>query len=130
MQLAEAATLDRKSGVAEGSAVRLSAFPNSWAKLRDFYGTTDLCEDGQPPTLFDLSDPHKNLIPFNTYRINCNPFLRVFSSPGRGIEGPGVPGTNQFAVFDHALGQRASPMGAFVVQGADDAIDICNAKCP
>ena len=75
-------------------------------------------------------DLYENLIPFNTYRINCNPFLRVFSSPGRGIEGPGVPGTNQFTVIDHALGQRASPMGAFVVQGSDDAIDICNAKCP
>src|ERR1700733_10442316 len=75
-------------------------------------------------------DPNENLIPFNTYRINCNPFLRVFSRPGRGIEGPGMPGTNQFAVFDHALGQRASPVRAFVVQGADDAVDVGDAKCP
>ena len=40
MQSTEAATLDRKSGVAEGSAVRPSAFPNSpWGPLRRGYET-------------------------------------------------------------------------------------------
>jgi len=98
----------------EGSAVRLSAFPNS----------TKSC----PDTTREL-DPYENLFPFNTYRINCNSFLRVFSRSGCGIEGPRVPGTNQFPVFDHALGQRASPMWAFIVQGADDAVDVGDAKC-
>jgi hypothetical protein len=78
-------------------------------------------------TLLDL---YENLIPFNTYRINCNSFLRVFSRSGRGVEGPGVPGTNQFAVFNHALGQRASAVRAFVVQGANDPVDIGDTKCP
>ena len=83
-----------------------------------------------PLRFFDKLDLDENLIPFNTYRINCNPFLRILSSPGRRIKRPGVPWTNQFPVFDHALGQRASPMGAFVVQGADNAVDVGNAKCP
>ena len=85
---------------------------------------------GLPEFFFDRSDPNENLFPFNTYRINCNSFLRVFSRSGCRIEGPGVPGTDQSTVFDHALGERASPMGAFVVQGADDAVDVGDAKCP
>jgi hypothetical protein len=95
--------------------VRLSAFPHAW---------------GMPLRFFDKLDPHENLIPFNTYRINCNSFLRVFRSPGRGIEGPGVPRTNQFAMFDQALGKRTSAVGTFVVQRANYAIHVGDANCP
>ena len=75
-------------------------------------------------------DLHENFFPFNTYGINCNSFLRVFSRSGRGIEGPGVPGTNQFAAFDHSFGQRASAVGTFVVQGANHPVDVGNTERP
>ena len=47
---------------------------------------------------------NENVFTFNSYGVNCNFFLRVLRGSGRGIEGPGMPGTNQLAVFDHAFG--------------------------
>jgi hypothetical protein len=49
-------------------------------------------------------DPNKNLFSFDSYGINCNFFLRVLRGSCGRIEGPGMPGTNQFAVFDHPFG--------------------------
>jgi hypothetical protein len=54
MQLPEAATLDRKSGEAEGSAVRLSDLPNFPFKT---------------PT------PNRSVIPTEAYRISCQTAL-------------------------------------------------------
>ena len=41
-----------------------------------------------------------------------------------------MPGANQLAIFDHAFGQRAAPVGTFVIQGADHSIDVGNTQCP
>ena len=38
-----------------------------------------------------------------------------------------MPGTNQLAVFDHSLGQRAAPVRAFVVQGPDYPVYVGDA---
>jgi hypothetical protein len=72
-------------------------------------------------------DLHKNFFAFDTYRINCNSFLRVRSGPGGCIEGPGMPGANHFALFDQPLGQRPAPVGTFVVQRPDYPIDVGDA---
>jgi hypothetical protein len=49
-------------------------------------------------------DPHENIFSFNNYGVNCNFFMRVLRGTCGGIEGPGVPGTNEFAIFDHPFG--------------------------
>jgi hypothetical protein len=79
------------------------------------------------PETSPTSDPHENLFPFNTYRINCNPFLRAVGSPGRRIESPCMPRANQLAFLDHSLGERAAPVGTFVIQCPDHPGYICNA---
>ena len=73
---------------------------------------------------------NENIFPFDSYGVNCNSFLRVLRGSCRGIEGPGVPGTNQLAVFDHPFGQRTTAVGAFVVQGPDYPVDVGNAERP
>ena len=41
-----------------------------------------------------------------------------------------MPGANQLAFFDHSLGQRAAPVGTFIVQGPDYPVDVGNAQRP
>src|ERR1700722_15029747 len=74
-------------------------------------------------------DADENSFPCNSYGIHCNSFLRVFGSPRRGIERPGMPGANQLAAFDHPLGERASPVRAFIVQRPNYPVDIGNTQC-
>jgi hypothetical protein len=73
------------------------------------------------------SNLNENLFPFNTYRINCNSFLRAVGSPGCGIKSPGVPRANQLPFLNHSLGERAAPMGTFVIQGPDHPAYVRNA---
>jgi len=70
---------------------------------------------------------HKNRFTLNSYGVNCNPFLRVVGGPGRGVEGPGMPGANHLAVFNHPFSQRAPMVRTLVVQGTDHPTDIGNA---
>ena len=35
-----------------------------------------------------------------------------------------MPRANQLAIFDHPLGQRASPVRTFVVQGSDHPVEV------
>ncbi len=40
----------------------------------------------------DAGALHENVFSFDTYRVNCNSFLRLGSGSCRRIPGPGVPG--------------------------------------
>jgi hypothetical protein len=41
-----------------------------------------------------------------------------------------MPRAYQFAIFDHALCQRASPMWAFAVQGPNHSVEVGDTQCP
>ncbi len=54
---------------------------------------------GHPTWLLGL-ETDQNIFAFNSYGINCNRFIR-FRGGARGrIEGPGVPGADDFARFN------------------------------
>ncbi len=38
-----------------------------------------------------------------------------------------MPGANQLTFFNHPFGQRATAVGAFIVQGPDYPVDVGNA---
>jgi hypothetical protein len=76
------------------------------------------------------SNLNENIIPLNTYGKYWNSFITFYSRPGRRIEGPRVPRTNDVAAFDHPFGQRSPPVGAFVIQRPNHSTDVGNTQRP
>jgi hypothetical protein len=76
------------------------------------------------------SNLNENLIPFDTYSEHWNSFFTFYGRPGRRIEGPRVPRTNDVAAFDHPFGQRAAPVWTFIIQRPNHPTDVSNAQRP
>jgi len=83
--------------------VQLSQAPITAAKVNAALPFVIPSEAEGSAVLFCLY-PDENVLPFYSYGVNCNSFLRVLCGSCGRVEGPGMPGTNQLAVFDHPLG--------------------------
>jgi len=96
MQSTEAATLDRKSGVAEGSAVRLSVFPNS------------SCQSPTPETEVS-SRPKRTRISCHA-ALNKTAMLGLMKSEGvvAKLIDPSLTGVRVIQSRDTAKGERRS----------------------
>ena len=76
----------------------------------------------------NCSRSSRKLLPLQHLRDKLQLFPERHRWPRLRIERPGMPGANQFAALNQALGQRTSPVRAFAVQGPDHPIDVGNTQ--